>query len=198
MAYKLGAVKPHVQAAAEEIGPKFGIGSIGGWRATGSVPNSDHPKGLALDFMTFNRSTGNAIVNYLIGNAGRLGVTYVIYWRQIWQDGKWESYSGPSPHIDHVHASFSAGGGSGGAIPAQNVGVPGIGDIPVLGELEHIAERLSDPEFWKRAGIYALGAALILMGIRMLLQRPIAEGVGTVVSVVGAGKGSKIAKVVGK
>jgi hypothetical protein len=47
--YSLGAVKPWVAKAASIIGPKFGISSIGG---VGSRPNpSDHPKGLALDFM---------------------------------------------------------------------------------------------------------------------------------------------------
>lgn len=109
MALNLGPVKPHVQAAAEEFSSRFQTTRIGGWRATGSVPNSDHPKGLAIDIM--EPAKGNLIANYAIANAGRLGITYVIWNRRIYdvRNGKgWQAYSGPSPHTDHVHVSFAA------------------------------------------------------------------------------------------
>lgn len=109
MTLNLGPVKPHVKAAAEEISARFQIGNIGGYRATGSVPNSDHPKGLALDVMTVAK--GNLVANWTVQNAARLGVTYIIWNRRIWQNGKWSAYSGPSPHTDHVHISFAATGG---------------------------------------------------------------------------------------
>lgn len=163
MAYDLSGVKPHVRAAAEEVGPKFGIKNIGGYRATGSVPNSDHPKGLALDFMTFSKSKGDALSAFLIANASRLGITYVIWWGKIWQNGQWKTYSGPSPHIDHVHASFSSSGASGGSVVESATGA-----IDTLGKLDDIAEKLIDPALWKRVGLFVLGANLVIFGLLVI------------------------------
>jgi hypothetical protein len=118
MSLSLGSVKPHVKAAAEEISARFQITNIGGYRATGSVPNSDHPKGLAIDVMTVAK--GNLVANWTIQNAARLGVTYIIWNRRIWQDGKWSAYSGPSPHTDHVHISFAGTGGDSSAPVADS------------------------------------------------------------------------------
>lgn len=109
MALRLGNVKPHVKKAAEEISSRFGITKIGGFRTVGSVPGSDHPKGLAIDVMTVEK--GTMVAEWTIANARRLSVTYVIWNRRIYdvRNGKgWTSYSGPSPHTDHVHISFAA------------------------------------------------------------------------------------------
>ncbi len=113
--YNLGNVKEWVSTAAEYLGKKHKVKSIGGYRAQGSVKNSDHPKGLAIDLMTSSKSQGDAIANDAIANAKALGITYVIWYRKIWKasTGRWENYSGPSPHTDHVHVSFSDKGGSG-------------------------------------------------------------------------------------
>lgn len=115
MPLALGPVKAHVRSAAEEISQFSGITNIGGWRATGSVPNSDHPKGLAIDVMTRDKAQGDKVALYAVQNASRLSVTYIIWWQRIWQDGKWANYVGPSPHKDHVHISFAPTAGSGGA-----------------------------------------------------------------------------------
>lgn len=130
----LGAVKPHVRAAAEEISARFQITNIGGWRATGSVPNSDHPKGLAIDVMTVSK--GNLVANWVIANAARLSVTYVIWNRRIYdvRNGKgWQPYTGPSPHTDHVHVSFAPRPGDGSA-PVENASTsdPGEGCMKAL------------------------------------------------------------------
>lgn len=105
---------PHVRAAAAEFRDFFSVGTIYGWRATGSVADSDHPKGLAIDVMTTLK--GPAVANYAIANAARLSIKYIIWNRQIWQNGKWTKYSGPSPHTDHVHISFNGTPGSGGPV----------------------------------------------------------------------------------
>jgi hypothetical protein len=105
----LGNVQPVARNAAEEIARTFNIYTIGGYRATGSVPDSDHPKGLAIDVMTHS---GDAIANWAVNNASRLGIKYVIWNRRIWQNGSWTNYTGPSPHTDHVHISFYATAGS--------------------------------------------------------------------------------------
>jgi DNA-binding cell septation regulator SpoVG len=58
-----------------------------------------------------NRSTGNAIAQYAIDNASRLGVKYVIWEQRIWQpsSGQWVAMndrgSVTENHYDHVHIS---------------------------------------------------------------------------------------------
>ncbi len=104
----LGGVKPHVRQAAENYGSRFGIKSIGGYRTRGSVPGSDHPRGLALDFMVdakTEKARGDALAAALLNDSS---VTYVIWNRRInSKNGKgWRTYVGPSAHTDHVHASF--------------------------------------------------------------------------------------------
>jgi hypothetical protein len=120
MAYRLGQVEAHVRKAADYFGERHGISNIGGWRAKGSVPGSDHPKGLALDYMTRSKSKGDALARDLIANAKAWNVKYVIWWRQIWHPGKgWSDYDGPSDHTDHVHASFLDKPGAGTADPSK-------------------------------------------------------------------------------
>lgn len=106
--YKLGNVKPHVAEAAKKYGQQFGVKDIGGYRAVGSVSNSDHPKGRALDFMIdakTDKARGDALAAALLADPM---VTYVIWDKKInTKDGRdWRDYEGPSDHTDHVHASF--------------------------------------------------------------------------------------------
>ncbi|MFT3871029.1 MAG: hypothetical protein QM714_00045 [Nocardioides sp.] len=133
MSWQLGGTKPWVAAAGREIGHKFGVGTIYG---LGSRPTagSDHPKGLALDFMT---GSGTPIANYAKANAGRLGVTYVIWRQHIWSVARssegWrlmEDRGDPtSNHMDHVHVSFqaTAPAGGGGVKSGAGGGAPGPG-----------------------------------------------------------------------
>ncbi len=83
-----------------------------------------HPRGRACDFAvdagcTFcgtaegdARSYGNQLAQFFVFNADRLGVLYVIWYRQIWlaSTGRWKSYSGccdaSSMHTNHVHLSM--------------------------------------------------------------------------------------------
>lgn len=111
LGFAYGGVQPHVAAAGAEIEKKFGRlpGGIGG---VGSRPNaSDHPVGLALDFMTLsNTGLGNKIASYLIANAQRLLIKYLI-WQQKFNDGSgWSAMedrgSITANHMDHVHSSF--------------------------------------------------------------------------------------------
>ena len=85
--------------------------------------SGEHPKGRACDFSanatTFkdaaatgsDKAYGDRLAAYFVKNADRLGVLYVIWYRQIWQPGTgWKSYSasgGPSVvHTNHVHLSM--------------------------------------------------------------------------------------------
>jgi Tfp pilus assembly protein PilN len=81
----------------------------------------EHPKGRACDFAAAvggfggtatggDRTYGNNLASFFIFNASRLGVLYVIWYRQSWLPGSgWRSYSGSgSPaadHTNHVHLS---------------------------------------------------------------------------------------------
>ncbi len=103
--------KPHVISVANELGTKFGIKTVGGWRAQGSVPGSKHPDGLALDLMINNidngKTVGEKLAAYAVANAGSYGITEVIWNHRIWSRSKgWHDYNGPSAHTDHVHLTF--------------------------------------------------------------------------------------------
>jgi hypothetical protein len=83
----------------------------------------EHPKGRACDFASAtggfknasatggDRTYGNNLAAYFVKNASRLGVLYVIWYRQIWMPGTgWRSYSGggspAADHTNHVHLSM--------------------------------------------------------------------------------------------
>lgn len=139
MPYALGAVKAHVKTAAEDIGKRFGITNVLG---VGLRPNdSDHPKGLALDFMTEDKAKGDALAEFVKANASAYGVTYVIWWGRIWSVARngegWREYKPPTGqttktalHKDHVHVSFSPTPGTGN--PTQVAGNGGITCLPLV------------------------------------------------------------------
>ena len=78
----------------------------------------EHPKGRACDFSLQSRGFavahnndmrlyGNNLAAFLVRNADRLGILYVIWYEQIWFPATgWGAYSGGSPHTDHVHVSM--------------------------------------------------------------------------------------------
>ncbi|HLL65417.1 MAG TPA: hypothetical protein VK453_06665 [Micromonosporaceae bacterium] len=88
-----------------------------------SSGGGEHPRGRACDFSS-NRTTfagvatgddrtyGNNLAAYFVSNAGRLGVLYVIWFRQIWQPSTgWRTYNSgngdpASDHTNHVHLSM--------------------------------------------------------------------------------------------
>lgn len=114
----LGAVKPHVRAAAAEIGCRFGKPTTLGVAGRGGP--SDHPGGLALDFMV-NRATGDRLADCALANMKALGVKYVIWKQRINHGNGWKPMedrgSITANHFDHVHVSFNrsaAGGGLSG------------------------------------------------------------------------------------
>jgi hypothetical protein len=110
----LGRVRPHVRAAAEFLGCRFGEPTMFGVAGRGGA--SDHPSGRAVDFMV-DRVTGNALAACALRDQEELGVKYVI-WRQRINFGEgWEPMADrggvTANHFDHVHVSFnSAAGGS--------------------------------------------------------------------------------------
>jgi hypothetical protein len=173
MAYVLGAVKPHVRAAANSLGAQFGIKTIYGV-SSGSVPNSDHPKGLALDFMISNlsggKAIGDALAAYVLNNMAALGVKYVIWYRRINDGSGWRPYSGPSSHTDHVHVSFNATPGTGtpgGVVPVGNPLIPDSVE-KIWGFFKSVDEAITwitDPDNIRRIAMFAAGLILALIGL---------------------------------
>ncbi|MEV6631323.1 hypothetical protein AB0M54_11275 [Actinoplanes sp. NPDC051470] len=78
----------------------------------------EHPKGRACDWSLqksgfakyHNADTkkyGNDLMAFLVRNADRLGILYVIWNKQIWFPTRgWGNYHGVSTHEDHVHVSM--------------------------------------------------------------------------------------------
>ena len=84
------------------------VGAYGGYRPGGG----NHSTGRALDIM-ISGSAGWDIANWLRANAGRLGISEIIYSQKIWTtqragDG-WRGMSNrgsaTANHYDHVHVT---------------------------------------------------------------------------------------------
>jgi hypothetical protein len=104
----LGAVKPWVGTAGSQLRCIFDVSSLGG---VGSRANaSDHPKGLAIDFMV-GRATGDKLAQYVLKYRDIFKVKYVIYRQRINFGSGWkpmEDRGSPTAnHMDHVHVSFN-------------------------------------------------------------------------------------------
>ncbi|MHA6796195.1 hypothetical protein ACVGVM_22185 [Pseudonocardia bannensis] len=110
----LGDVKPWVEQAAEFLGCLFGKPTMIGQASRGNA--SDHPSGLALDFM-MRGATGDRLAECAVRNKDALGITYVIWKQRINFGSGWQPMedrgSDTANHFDHVHVSFekSAPGG---------------------------------------------------------------------------------------
>jgi hypothetical protein len=106
----LGAVKDHVRSAAEFLGCQFGEPDMHGVAGRGGP--SDHPGGLAVDFMV-DRATGDALADCVLANMDELGAKYVIWEQQINHGDGWEAMEDrggvTANHFDHVHVSFQRG-----------------------------------------------------------------------------------------
>jgi hypothetical protein len=110
----LGRVKSHVRTAAEVLGCRFGEPDMHG--VAGRAGTSDHPGGLAVDFMV-DRATGDALADCALENMDALGIKYVIWEQRINHGSGWKAMEdrggATANHFDHVHISFDATRGSG-------------------------------------------------------------------------------------
>jgi hypothetical protein len=108
--YNLGKVDPTLNAIANDVGARFALTTIGGYRA--SDPYPDHPSGKAADFMVGNDTAkGDAIVAYLQANAGAFGVKYLMWRQRSWTPERgWKAMtsrgSATANHMDHVHLTI--------------------------------------------------------------------------------------------
>lgn len=189
MAYALGPVKPWVKSAADTMGPMFGITTIYGVAARAG--ESEHPLGLALDFMVYgDKAKGQALANYAQANAGALNIYYIIWQQHIWDIQRasegWrlmeDRGSATANHMDHVHISFNSTEGGGANPTADPAGfhIPdplGIGGAiggaagaagdaaDAIGKVGAVFAWLTDTHNWVRIGFVILGFSLIVLGV---------------------------------
>jgi len=195
--YQLGPVEPFVERVAYILGPMFGVTTVYGHRDQGSVPDSDHPKGRALDFMISSTAVGDALAGFAIKNARILGVKYIVWNRRSWnpERGTWQAYTATTnPHTDHVHISFKAGSdsdplnsfasGFASGVTGGLLDVPGQ-VIDAVSPFYKIADRLGTPAFLRRIATGVFGAAFVIAGLLFIARRPIGTVVGTVGGAVG-------------
>lgn len=105
-------VTPEVATAGQEIASRFGVAEVGGFadrNVAGTRTRSDHAYGKALDFGV-RGAQGNQLAQYVMSNARRLNIKYVVWSGRIWNPDRagegWRIYRGQNPHTDHVHVSF--------------------------------------------------------------------------------------------
>ncbi|MET0489391.1 MAG: hypothetical protein ABW143_04070, partial [Acidimicrobiales bacterium] len=100
-------------------------------RACDQSGRSEHKEGRAWDWSALvsdedAAAAASQVIGWLLatdehGNeyamARRLGLMYIVYNQSIWRayapELGWVGYTGPDPHTDHVHFSFSRAGGLG-------------------------------------------------------------------------------------
>jgi hypothetical protein len=141
--------KPGTLALANILLAYYKTGRNGGISRNCSIGGrSEHKDGRAWDWMLSvnrprERATAEQFIAWLLAkgphseaayNARRLGVMYVIWNHRIWSADHaslgWLEYSGPNPHVDHIHISLSWSG----AMKRTSfwTGVPGdVGRRPV-------------------------------------------------------------------
>ena len=102
---------PHVRPVVDEVAERFGVPTVV------TRPGHSPTQGRAADFMVYtDQAMGDAVARYVIDNAARLGVEYVI-WRQrihLISSGSWQAMadrgSATANHMDHPHVAFLPAG----------------------------------------------------------------------------------------
>ncbi len=106
----LGRVQPFVRDAARFLSCLYDEPTLIG--VAGRARVSDHPRGLAVDFMTRGEQ-GDRIADCALANREALGISYVIWKQRVNYGDGWERMadrgSDTENHYDHVHVSFERG-----------------------------------------------------------------------------------------
>lgn len=183
--YAVGAVKPWVQTAADEVGNRFGVTTIYG---VGFRPDatSDHPKGLALDYMVgTDYAKGDQIAQFMQANWNVYSVQYIIWKQHIWNESRasegWRAMqdrgSITANHFDHVHVSFQANGRinmkggdiGGGGIVLPSIPNPLSGLTDTVNGIKNTLDFISNGHNWARVGMFIGGGLLVVMALAMLV-----------------------------
>jgi LysM repeat protein len=98
---------PHVRPVVQEVTERFDVSTV--------YTRADHhpTQGRAADFMVYtDQAKGDALTQYVIDNAARFRVRYVIWQQRIYtvSSGSWSAMedrgSPTANHMDHVHVAF--------------------------------------------------------------------------------------------
>jgi hypothetical protein len=102
---------PHVRPVVEELTERFDVSTV--YTRAGHSPS----QGRAADFMVHDdRAKGDALTQYVIDNAARFRVEYVIWQQRIYMvsSGMWRAMedrgSATANHMDHPHVAFLPAG----------------------------------------------------------------------------------------
>jgi hypothetical protein len=116
----LGRVKPWARDAARFLSCLYGEPDLIG--VAGRARQSDHPSGLAVDFM-MTGARGDRLAACALANRAALGVGYVIWKQRINYGDGWEGMEDrggvTENHFDHVHVSFGRSAGAGSPVAAR-------------------------------------------------------------------------------
>jgi hypothetical protein len=98
---------PHVRPVVQEVTERFGVSTVH------TRPGHSPTQGRAADFMVYSdRAKGDAVAQYVIDNAARFRVEYVIWRQRIYMvsSGTWRAMadrgSATANHMDHPHVAF--------------------------------------------------------------------------------------------
>jgi hypothetical protein len=192
MGSKVG-LKPNVATAFDFGAQNFpGVKSIGGVGQRGNA--SDHPAGLALDFMMTTASraqgeevaNGNAVAAWFAANPNAFGTKYIIWMDRSNSGTGWKPYVHPNlkgqsasqiasaandnlQHRNHVHVSFNNTGAA--AIGPMGSAWPGSAPGDFTGGFTNIAAGGTSPlgaDYW--FGGAADPESTTLAGIRALMN----------------------------
>lgn len=117
-------------AVAQAVAQMFpGVTNFGMYRSPDGF--NEHSSGEAVDCMTSNKATGDAIVRFALTNAAQFGVEYCLWQQRQWNPDGTSSMmadrgSATQNHMDHVHIRTAGGGYPVGGGP----GAAGAGSMP--------------------------------------------------------------------
>ncbi len=121
-AHCTGSLTPGAASLSRYLRDHFhGISSVGGYSCRPNTANTSrmsvHGSGRALDIMIptdhgdADNGVGDAIANWLITNSQAIGVQYIVWDHTQWSGSRSTDrvrpYTGPIPHIDHIHAEIT-------------------------------------------------------------------------------------------
>jgi hypothetical protein len=111
--YELGKVDPQLIPIANEIGTRYKLKTITGYRDNPNLyGNADHKSGKSIDMFIPDKATGDAIAHDLTTNPAHYNVKYVIWYQRIWYPGSgWRTMpdrgSDNNNHKNHVHLTIN-------------------------------------------------------------------------------------------
>jgi hypothetical protein len=122
-----GGFAPGAQELAQRVASRFSqITRVFGYECRPNTANtaetSQHGTGRAIDLAIPTRDgdadneRGDPVANWLVQNSSRIGVQLVIWDRTVWVGDlaapKARRYTGPDPHVDHIHVEINLAGAS--------------------------------------------------------------------------------------